>query len=68
MRTMKQVLIVDASPTFFEFLKDKLGEEQIEVTAVQGRRDALTKLISILPDLMILDINEDNAFSKLDIR
>ena len=65
MRTMKQVLIVDASPTFLEFLKDKLGEEQIEVTAVQGRRGALTKLISILPDLMILDINEEGDFIGL---
>ncbi|MGP1457862.1 MAG: response regulator [Treponema sp.] len=62
---MKYVLIVDASPTFLEFLKDKLEEEQIEVTAVQGKRDALTKLISILPDLMILDINEEGDFIGL---
>ena len=62
---MKHVLIIDASPTFLEFLKDKLEEEKIEVTSVQGKRDAMTKIISILPDLVILDINEDNAFSAM---
>ena len=62
---MKHVLIIDASPTFLEFLKDKLEEEKIEVTSIQGKRDAMTKIISILPDLVILDINEDNAFSAM---
>ena len=62
---MKHVLIIDASPTFLEFLKDKLEEEKIEVTSVQGKRDAMTKMISILPDLVILDINEDNAFTAM---
>lgn len=62
---MKHVLIIDASPTFLEFLKDKLEEEKIEVTSVQGKRDAMTKIISILPDLVILDINEDNAFTAM---
>ena len=62
---MKHVLIIDASPTFLEFLKDKLKEEKIEVTSIQGKRDAMTKIISILPDLVILDINEDNAFSAM---
>ncbi len=62
---MKHVLIIDASPTFLEFIKDKLEEEKIEVTSIQGKRDAMTKIISILPDLVILDINEDNAFSAM---
>ena len=62
---MKHVLIIDASPTFLEFLRDKLEEEKIEVTSIQGKRDAMTKIISILPDLVILDINEDNAFSAM---
>ncbi|MCI1209473.1 MAG: response regulator [Treponema sp.] len=56
---MKQVLIIDASPLFREFLKEKLTAERVGVEIVHGRRDAFTKLISLLPDLVILDINED---------
>ena len=55
---MKQVLIIDASPLFREFLKEKLTAERVGVEVVQGKRDAFTKLISILPDLAILDITD----------
>src|SRR5574344_2966735 len=54
---MKQVLIVDASPMFREFLKEKLAAEKVGVEVVQGKRDAFTKLISILPDLILIDIS-----------
>lgn len=53
---MKSVIIVDASPLFREFLKDKLTSEKVSVIAAQGPREAFTKIISTLPDLIILDI------------
>lgn len=52
---MKRVLIVDAPPLFREYLKDKLVNEKIAVDCATGSRDAFTKMISQLPDLMILD-------------
>lgn len=55
---MKNVLIVDAPPMFREFLKDKLSEEKINVVVTQEKRDALIKITSLLPDLVIIDINE----------
>lgn len=55
---MKYVLIVDTPPIFREFLKNKLSEEKVEVTFIQEKRDAITKMISILPDLVIMDISE----------
>ena len=53
---MKLVLIIDAPPMFREFLKEKLTEENIRVETSQGNRDAFTKMLSLLPDLVILDI------------
>ncbi|MCI5645138.1 MAG: response regulator [Treponema porcinum] len=64
---MKNVLVVDASPIFSEFLKDKFSEEKIEVTFIQDKLDSIPKMISMLPDLVILDINEtDNPAFLLD--
>jgi DNA-binding response OmpR family regulator len=57
---MKNVVIIDASPLFQEFLKDKLTAEKVTVIVAQGRRDAFTKIISILPDLIILDIDDES--------
>lgn len=55
---MKNVLIIDAPPMFREFLKNKLLEEKINVVITQEKRDALIKITSVLPDLVIIDINE----------
>ena len=55
---MKQVLIVDTPPIFREFLKNKFSEEKIDVTFIQEKRDAITKMISLFPDLVIMDISE----------
>ena len=55
---MKNVLIVDPSPMFREFLKDKLTEEKISVTVVQEKRDAIIKIKSMLPDLVIYELSE----------
>jgi DNA-binding response OmpR family regulator len=56
--TKKQVLIIDASPMFREFLREKLSEENIVVETAQGHRDAFIKLSSNMPDLVILDIEK----------
>ncbi|MBQ3824803.1 MAG: response regulator, partial [Spirochaetaceae bacterium] len=61
---MKQVLIINASPLFHEFLRDKLKSEGIEVETAE-RRDAFPKLVSSLPDLVILDIESLNDFAEL---
>ena len=58
---MKQVLIIDASPIFRDFIKSKLDTENVGVEFANGHRDGVTKLLSILPDLVIVDINTSIA-------
>ena len=58
---MKKVLIADSHPLFRDFLKQKLSEDQIEVITTQENRDIYTKVISSLPNLIILDMEEDNS-------
>jgi len=53
---MKQVLLIDTPPLFREFLKEKLTSEKITVETVWGRRDAFAKMLSVLPDLIIIDV------------
>ncbi len=60
---MKQVLIIDAPPVFQEFLTDKLSAEKVHSEIAQGRRDAFIKLISILPELVVVDV--DQSFADL---
>ena len=58
---MKKVLIADSHPLFRDFLKQKLSEEQIEVLTTQENRDIYTKMITALPNLIILDMDDDNS-------
>ncbi len=62
---MKQVLIIDAPPLFRDFLKEKLSSVGIEVSIASGRRDAFTKAISSLPDLILIDL-QDSFESLMD--
>lgn len=55
---MKQVLIIDAPPLFCGFLNEKLITEKITVGVANGRRDAFTKTISMLPDLIVINVSE----------
>ena len=55
---MKKVLIIDSHQLFRDFLKQKLADDQLEVILTQENRDSYTKLINILPNLVILDMNE----------
>ena len=56
---MKKVLIADSHPLFRDFLKQKLSEDQIEVITTQENRDIYTKVISTLPNLIILDMEDE---------
>ena len=61
---MKQVLIIDASPMLGKFIKAKLDTENVNVEFANGHRDGVTKLLSILPDLVILDIESSVSYSQ----
>jgi len=54
-----QVLMIDTSPLFKDFLKNKLTSEKINVDLIQGRRDVFTKILSLLPDLVIIETDND---------
>ncbi|MBR1722316.1 MAG: response regulator [Treponema sp.] len=58
---MKTVLIVDATPMLQEFITEKLSAENVDVEIADGQRDALPKFLSVLPDLVI--INVENSVS-----
>ena len=58
---MKKVLIIDNHQLFRDFLKQKLSDDQIEVTLAQENRDSYPKMLSILPNLIILDMSEDRV-------
>ncbi len=52
---MKKVLLVDSTQDFFQFLKDKLALQQVSLELAFSTRNAYTTLITILPDLIIID-------------
>jgi len=52
---MKQVVIIDEAPLFREYLRGKLTESGIETTAAINGLDGLSKIRSIIPDLIIMD-------------
>lgn len=55
---MKSVLIIDGSPLTLEYVKNKLSAEQITVEIASGKRDAYTKMITLLPNLVLIDVEE----------
>jgi len=52
---VKQIVIIDESPLFREYLRDKLTENDIEATAAINGLDGLAKIRNIIPDLIIMD-------------
>ena len=58
---MKKVLIIDSHQLFRDFLKQKLSVDQIEVTLTQENRDSYPKMLTLLPNLVILDMGEDRV-------
>ena len=58
---MKKVLIIDSHQLFRDFLKQKLSVDQIEVTLTQENRDSYPKMLTLLPNLVILDMGDDRV-------
>lgn len=54
----KQVLIINAAPMFREFVKEKLSSENVSVEIADGRLDAFSKMVCVIPDLIIIDVEE----------
>lgn len=54
----KQVLIINAAPMFREFVKEKLSSENVSAEIADGRLDAFSKMVRVIPDLIIIDIEE----------
>lgn len=52
---MKEVLIIDETPLFRDYLKEKLSAEHVKVETAMNKRDGFTKLLSMQPDLLVLD-------------
>ena len=58
---MKKVLISDSHPLFRDFLKQKLTDNLIDIILTQENRDIYTKMITNLPNLIMLDMKEDSS-------
>ncbi|MCL2381721.1 MAG: response regulator [Treponema sp.] len=52
---MKQVLIIDESPMFREYLRLKLEDSGIEVSIGINVTDGISKMRAVAPDLIIID-------------
>jgi len=59
---MKQVLLIDDSNIFRDYIKSKLDAKHIGVDIGVGPLDSMSKMRSILPDLVILDFNLSKGF------
>lgn len=59
---MKQVLLIDESSIFRDYIKNKLDAKHIEVSIGVGLLDSMSKMRSLLPDLVILDFNLNKNF------
>ncbi len=59
----KHVLLIDSPLLFREYLKDKLAAEKVSVDSADSKRDAWTKIISTIPQLIIIDIK--NSFKEI---
>ena len=53
---MKQVLIIDEESSFKDYIKDKLTTEKIGVETTYNIRDAFTRIMSLLPDVIVLNV------------
>lgn len=67
---MKQVLLIDDSDVFRDYLKVKLESRHISLAIGIGQLDSSSKIRSILPDLIIIDFNSSRNFilDVLDVK
>lgn len=63
---MKQVLLIDDSAVFRDYLKEKLESHHIALNIGLGQLDSISKIRSIMPDLIIIDFTSSRNF-LLDI-
>ncbi|MCL2374028.1 MAG: response regulator [Treponema sp.] len=61
---MKQILIIDESPLFREYLRLKLEGSNLEVSIAVNAVDGISKMRSIIPDLIIMDYHLNRQGSK----
>lgn len=61
---MKSVLLIEGSALFGGFLKDKFSTEQVSLELANSR-EAFTKLVSTLPDLVIIELSEDGIDEQI---
>ena len=52
---MKQILLIDESPLFRDYLRLKIEDNGIEVSLGVNAMDGVSKMRSIVPDLIIMD-------------
>ncbi|MDR2740908.1 MAG: response regulator [Treponema sp.] len=52
---MKQILVMDESPLFREYLREKLTKSNIEVNVAVNVLEGISKMRTIAPDLIIMD-------------
>jgi twitching motility two-component system response regulator PilH len=53
---IKNVLVVDDSPTDRQFLTDLLAKNGYKVTTAESAEEAITKAKSLRPDLVLMDV------------
>jgi twitching motility two-component system response regulator PilH len=53
---IKNVLVVDDSPTDRQFLTDLLAKNGSKVTTAESAEEAITKAKSLRPDLVLMDV------------
>jgi DNA-binding response OmpR family regulator len=54
---MKQVLLIDDSDVFRDYIQDKLTSKGISVSIGVGPLDTLSKMRTLIPDLVIMNFN-----------
>ncbi len=59
---MKHVLLIDESSIFRDYIKNKLDAKHVHVDIGVGQLDSLSKMRSLLPDLVIMDFNLNKNF------
>ncbi len=59
---MKQVLLIDDSAVFRDYLKEKLESHHIGLNIGLGQLDSISKIRSIMPDLIIIDFTSSRNF------
>ena len=55
MYSMKEVLLIDLNDNFRDFMVNQLSQQLINVTTAYGDRDSFSKILTVTPDLIIVE-------------